>query len=413
MRWTDIWILYSREMRGALRERSVVVNSLVLPLVLYPVLLWATFAAIQFVQGQQDRLESRVVLDGVGDELAERIRELEGVSFEEPEPGVDAEEAVRTGDVDAVLTADGELGPDVRFELVYDASEDRSRRARDRLEGAVSAWRDELVEGELETRGVGPPDREIYRIDRRNVATGEEVGAFLLGLMVPMLMIIMIAVGCYYPAVDSTAGEHERSTWETSMTLAASRTSLLLGKYFYVATMGLLAGLINLFAMTVSMRTILGPLLEDAGETMSFAIPASAVPLVVVAAALLSLFIAAGMMLFAAFARTFKEGQSMIGPFYMVVILPPLLVQSPDLELDLKMAAIPIVNVTLLFRGALQGVVPWLPTLVTLVVEAATIALLLALARRVLEYEDVVVGTYEGSLAGLIKDRLLPGRRSG
>ncbi len=75
------------------------------------------------------------------------------------------------------------------------------------------------------------------------------------------------------------------------------------------------------------------------------------------------------------------------------------------------MAAIPIVNVTLLFRSAIQGIYPWTAILVTLVVEAATIVLLLALARRVLTYEDVIVGSYEGSLGKLVKDRLLPGRR--
>ncbi len=71
----------------------------------------------------------------------------------------------------------------------------------------------------------------------------------------------MVAVGCLYPAVDTTAGEHERGTWETTLTLAASRFSIVIAKYLYVTTMGFIAGLLNLTAMTLSMGSVLAPLM--------------------------------------------------------------------------------------------------------------------------------------------------------
>ena len=46
----------------------------------------------------------------------------------------------------------------------------------------------------------------------------------------------LVAVGCFYPAIDSTAGERERSTWETLMTVSASRGSIIAAKYLYVAS---------------------------------------------------------------------------------------------------------------------------------------------------------------------------------
>lgn len=416
MRWSDVRLLYVRELRTALRERSIVVNSLVLPLLMYPLLLWGAFAAITFVQGQEERLASRVVLEGVPGEIVDGLLEDERVEKAELSPGEEGEDAVRAGRVDAVLLGrevESSGVRDVAFHLLYDGSEDRGRRARERLEGAVASWRDGRVEDELAARGVERSEVELFRLERVNVASSEQVGSFLLGLLVPLLMIIMIAVGCFHPAVDATAGEHERSTWETSITTAASRESLVVAKYLYVATLGLAAGLINLFAMTVSMGAVLGPLLAESGEALSFAVPLSSLPLVVVAAGLLALFVAAGMMLFASFARTFKEGQSMVGPFYMLVIVPPLLVQSPDIRLDLETALVPVVNVTLLFRAAIQGVWAWDAVALTVVVELATIVALLWLARRVLAYEDVVSGTYGGSLVRLVRDRLLPKRRKG
>ncbi len=122
---------------------------------------------------------------------------------------------------------------------------------------------------------------------------------------------------------------------------------------------------------------------------------------------LLALFLAAGMMIFAAFARTFKEGQSMVTPFYLVAILPPIMVMSPDLELNLKLALVPIANVALLFRAAIGGEYQWPLIALTLVVELVTVILCLALARLVLGFEDVLTGSYSGSFGKFLKERVL------
>ena len=45
--WREVRVLYSREMRGALRERAIVLNSILIPVFLYPFLLWAAFTAVQ------------------------------------------------------------------------------------------------------------------------------------------------------------------------------------------------------------------------------------------------------------------------------------------------------------------------------------------------------------------------------
>ena len=61
----------------------------------------------------------------------------------------------------------------------------------------------------------------------------------------------------------------------------------------------------------------------------------------------LSLFVPASQLLVASFARTFKEGQSLVGPFYMLLILPMLFIQGPDTQPTLQLALIPVVNVAL------------------------------------------------------------------
>ncbi|MCP4663797.1 MAG: ABC transporter permease [bacterium] len=415
MNWHDIRILYLRELRAALRERGIVINSILLPLLLYPVLLWLVFSAMTFIRGQEERFVSRIALVNLPEEHAELRRELEDseqVELVEP-PTQRPAEPIRGGELDAVAefqpaAGDGEgLDGNFRLLLIFDASKDRSDKARERVVEALDDYRERWVRREADALGVGPEQWEPFRIARRNVASGRELGAFVLGLLLPLLMIIMIAVGCFYPAVDATAGEHERSTWETLMSVAASRSSIVTAKYLYVATMGCVAGVLNVAAMTFSMRAIMAPMLGDDPGELSFQIPLVALPVMAVAAMMLALFLAAGMMLFASFARTFKEGQSMVGPFYMLAIIPPLFVQSPDLELNLKLALIPIVNVVMVLREAIGGHFNWPLIGVTVVVEFVTVVLILGLARRVLQFEDVLLGSYSGSLGKFLKQRVL------
>jgi sodium transport system permease protein len=165
-----------------------------------------------------------------------------------------------------------------------------------------------------------------------------------------------------------------------------------------------------LTGLLVTMRGILGAAFGDRVGDLNFAVPLTAVPLLVVTTVLLAFFVAAGMMIFASFARTFKEGQSMVGPFYLLCLLPPLLVQAPDLTLTPKLALIPIANVSLLFRDAIAGRFDLPLVALVLAVEVATVAACLFVARWILQFEEVLIGSYAGSLGKLVKAKL--GRRA-
>lgn len=409
-RWQDVRIFYLREVRAALRERSIVVNSILVPLLLYPVLLWLMFLAITFAQGQEERFVSRVAWQGE-QRPAALEKEMGGADKVEWQAsgGEEADRlAILGGELDLSVAAESDpaFGGNLRLRLLFDASKERSAKARERLGAAAGRFRGIVLEEEATKRSLPAAAWKQVYLQRENVSSDREMGAFLLGLLAPLVMVIMIAVGSVYPAVDSTAGERERSTWETTFTTAASRGSILLAKYFYVTTFGLIAGLLNLVAMAISMPMVLAPLLEEGDEKMTFAIPWASLPLILVAATLLAAAIAAGMMILAAFARTFKEGQSMIGPVYMLAILPTVLVSSPDLQLTAGWALVPVANVILLFREAIAGIYQWPLIGLTLLVQTALVAACLYLARQVIQLEEVWIGNYGGNFQRFLKERL-------
>lgn len=417
----DVRTLYLREMRAALRERSIVVNSILIPILLYPFMMWAMVTGLTLVQGQTEGFVSRLAVTALGSSADAVLRDLRRHDRIEILAGTfdDPLAALRAGDLDAVV----ELGPgrgdaaavpgSLTAVVVFNGSRERSRAAQQRLDEVLRDHETRILSQRAVDLGLEETTWQRFTLLVRNLATGKEMGAFLLGLMLPLFFVVMVAVGCFYPAVDATAGERERNTWETTMSLGTARIHVVAAKYLVVTTFGFLAGVLNLAAMTLSMGAILRPLLspEDAGLTLR--IPLGAVPILAGAALLLAAFVAAGMLLFASFARTFKEGQAMITPFYMLILLPAVFLSVPGIELTLPLALVPVVNVALVIREAIGGTLQWPPVVAAALSGAATIVLCVHLATLALRFEDVVMGSYGGSLGRLVKQRLLGrGRRS-
>lgn len=413
-RWREVLTLYTYEIRSALRERTIVVNSFVIPMVLYPAVLWMTFTGLEFVRGQTADQTSRITIVGLTDAHGDLDRSLRQTPHLEVMPPARsraaAERSVTSGEIDAVLQfepAPAEGFPDnVRGRIFFDGSRERSDAARVRLRDALRAYRERRLREEAFARGITPGAWAGFALDDRNVASSAQMGQFILGLMLPLFFVVMVSVGCFYPAVDSTAGERERGTWETLMSTPAARTSIVAAKYLSVTTFGCIAGLLNVAAMVLTLGGILAPLAGQANAAVSFRVPLLAVPVLAVGAILLAGFVAAGMMVFAAFARTFREGQTMVQPFYMAVAIPTVFLGSRGTELTLGLAAVPVVNIALVTRQALSGVFHVPHIAVTVAVSLAAIAALLLVATAIIASEDVMLGSYRGTFATFVRERL-------
>ncbi|MDT8340862.1 MAG: ABC transporter permease subunit [Longimicrobiales bacterium] len=430
----DVWTLYRRELRSAFRERTIVVNSILMPIFLYPVLLWVMFTAQTYIQGLNEGFTSRIALvDPVPADHAsvlDSLRGREGVRLRgDPEeetptgpPDIliesEALALLRSGAVDAVVGfrppegAGSTLPGNFRVQVRFDGTESRSERARDRVESVLAGYRDTWVQREAERLGMGVEDRVRFLVDVESVSTSREMGTMILGQMLSFFLIIMVALGCFVPSVDTTAGERERSTWETLMTVAASRASVVTAKYLYVATLGIAAGVLNVTAVFLSVGAVLRPLLQGSGEEITFSIPLAAVPVMLAGAVALALFFSAAMMLLASFARSFKDGQALVQPVYWLVFLPLLLGQQTDRTLTPAIASVPVANVSMMIRDAINGVFLWPLIAWTLVVTLATVALALTGARFALRFEDFLLGSFDGSFWRFVRDRISRRRRT-
>ncbi len=414
--WRDVRVLWGREVRGALRERAVLLNGVLLPLILYPLLLWVAISALGFVSGRSERTPSRVEVSGAEQAYAEIVAALESapdssVRLVQRRAGLPvAVSGVTAGDTDVVVEVgapDPALPAGLEVLVHYDRSRTASRQALGRVEAALHELRDQRLEEAAADLGLPGTIVRPVRVEMVNVSSDQAVGATVLGLMIPLFLVISVALGCLVPAVDTTAGEHERGTWETLMTTPASRASVVTAKYLYVAVFGAVAGMLNVLALSLSLGPMMAPLqgIDETGVGLVVRLAPATLAIMAAGAVILALFFAAAMMPLAAFARTFKDGQALVTPVFYLALLPLLLGQQTDRTLTPALATIPVANVAMAVRDAIQGIFVWPLLAFTAMVNLVLVVGFLSFAVWMLDFEDLTLGTRTGTPWRMLRDR--------
>lgn len=382
--------------------------SVLIPLLFYPFILWLLVTTLTFLQGQQERLQPRL---GYRPHLTQGLQagfihalEKSGKFLVFP---ITASEDPRLS-YDAYLDTNPTASPDhliLSFRGDTSLGQEASRRVQDIFKKLQhdrrSLW--------LKKHKLSAEILEPFHIKSTSISESSDVGGYLLGSLLPIGLLIMTALGGAYPAVDTTAGERERGTWETLQSCGPSITAIVLSKYLFVSLMCCLSGLLNMTAMLISIRSILAPMLRQ-HQDVSFEVSPSTLAVLVLGVVFISLFLGAALLLCAIFARTFREGQALVTPMFMLIALPLLPLSNPSQQLTATTSLIPLVNLALIWREALQGSFRFLYLAQTTLSLSIVIALFLALGSHILKNETLmsdrgIEPTLQGILTALRKPK--------
>jgi sodium transport system permease protein len=298
----DAAIVFVNEIRIQFRDGHVLLSALLLPLLLYPLVFWATGEFITVGTGSLEKTASRIGVpsSAVAHPLVARLgREAEARVL----PVAGGASAVISGRVDAFLDLPPGGALDAPVTLFYDASRPRSVRARERLDIWLEAARRDALNEAFAERGETSGRTVVFGRETENVATPSEMGGFLLGMLLPLTMVGMTTMGAFYPAIDVLVGERERNTLETLLASGAGRAAIVAGKYLTVVAAAVVAGTLNLGSMLLTALQFLRSF--DEMPEQGYALPPMAVPTLLLGSLLLGAFFGAAMILLASMARTF------------------------------------------------------------------------------------------------------------
>jgi sodium transport system permease protein len=248
--------------------------------------------------------------------------------------------------------------------IVKNRADDKSVVAYARVREVLDAWEDEILRQRLSAAELPEELTKPVGSSPLDLAAEEQISANVWSKMFPALLVIMAVTGAFYPAVDVAAGEKERGTMETLLICPATRTEIVLGKFFTVMGFSMSTALLNLLSIGTTWQYMLsvaggagkGALAQAGAVTLPTA-PALAWLLILLVP--LSAFFSAMCLALATFARSSKEGQYYLTPLLMVSIGLTVFCLSPAVEIypvhqaSWFYSVMPVVNIALLLKALL------------------------------------------------------------
>lgn len=362
MFWSNVWTVYAKELRDSLRDRRAVISMFVVPTLVIPLLMLTAGAVMAKVVKKAQAEASPIVIVGGADspETVAALRadpRLRVVAVEGDFRRMIADKRVRAAvelppGFEAALTA----GAPVAVTLHYNEGELKSGFGLNELERFFRELRERTVADRLKARGLPEDLVKPFTVQRNNAAP-EKTGGNLFGGIVPYLIILLCFTGAMYPAIDLTAGEKERGTMETILSSPVNRTALVLGKFLTVLTASLATMACTLGSMLLCI--LMGGMVMVATAATSLRLDPLGVLGVFVMVLPVAVLFAAVLLAVALFAKSTKEAQTYVSPMAIVIVLPAMIGMMPGVELNAKLALVPILNVSLACKEMLSGEWHW------------------------------------------------------
>lgn len=369
-----------KELTESLRDRRTLINSLLIGPILAPLffIFILKLALERSVANQDERSPVTVVNAAGAPNLVQQLRER-GLEVTLREGSI--------ADIRAWITAENELvvlrvppafgerfgkGEPAAVELYADGSRQEAGKRSQRLREALAGYASLVGSLRLQARGISPAVVQPIVIDDVDVSTPSARATLILG-MLSYVILLATLMGGLYLAIDATAGERERGSLESLLTLPVTREHLIYGKIAATAVMMLAALAMVSASIAVSLRAI--PL-ETFGMSANFGpstiwrVFATVAPFALLAAGLLTVV--------ASFTRTYKEAQSWLGVVLLVPTVPIAIASVLEVAPQASLMLVPSLSQHLLIQGLIRG--EPLPTAWAILAAASCLVLGMALA---------------------------------
>lgn len=386
-----IGILAKKEIMEILRDKKTLIIMIVMPMLLYPMLLIGISLGMSMImQSQMDDVHT--VGYRAGDE--KYVELLKGV-YEENKEELDFElvwEPMENDGVDARLWF-AEDTDGIHMKVAYTSTDQGSDYTESALKELAELYREKLLRANLEQEGLMEDFLYPVTYKSEDSASVSESVAFNIGGSIGMLLITMILLGAFYPAVDVTTGEKERGTLETLLTLPVTNFQMIMSKYISVSLFACVTAVVSVISLGGSVLFLMfGLPAEVAGEMGQIPVGTflSYIPMLLAAVIATAMLITAICMCFCIFAKSTKEANNYMTPIMLIIMFASMVGMIPTVTLDYKLSLIPLVNVSLLIKQVLAQQVDWVIAGITILVNIGYSVIAIWIVARMYDSEDIL-----------------------
>lgn len=401
MKGTIVKSVFKKEMMDILRDKKTLFMTVILPILLYPALI----ILMTYVMSSSNTSLAQKTLNIAFSEVpnAEVMSKIETLTKENGKLNIveveDYEAALLKGEIAAYVAAQ-RSGYTTDYKIYINSSEEDGRQASSRLQKILEEYKETLISERISE--VGLDEIAILQpitYSVQDTAKSEQVAGYLLGTILPFILVLGILTGAIYPSIDIMAGEKERGTLETLLTLPISNLELVMGKYLAVSLSALVSAIMSLLSISFSV----GFLFLSASElveasSMNMDLSKLILPLMItfICICVFTLVISAISMCVCSLAKSFKEAQNAMTPLMIVAMILSYASMIPNLELNTVTASLPVVNIVLLIKSVLTFKYDLSLLMIVLISNIGFVIIAVWLLSKLFKSEEVLFGGGRG-----------------
>jgi sodium transport system permease protein len=385
-----IWI-FRKEIREMFRDKRVRSGALFTPFFM----VLATFFLIGMIVGAVGKPQDRKIYVVNKEHPVAAAFEKAKLKIEPVKDRAEAEKLVREGKARLVLIFPIESSPtsgQVKIDAIFDPKEERGKIELAQMQAIIGKLSQEALKVFLKERSIPETAAEPLVIVEKPLQIGDKASAgdFLVQ-MLPYLIVIWAFFGGMGSVGDLVAGEKEKQTLETLLISPVQRSEVTCGKFlalFSICAASSLSALAAVVAVNVVKIPILEPVLQ--GSSLSLGM----VSMILLALLPTAAFFAAIMLLVSTHAKNIREAQTQLSLVSLVVLIPAMMSQVIgflDFAKTNVVFLVPVLNTSVVIRGALIGKPNWVGLAITAVLFLTLAAALLTICVRLFKSEKVLV----------------------
>ncbi len=323
---TKILVIVWKELLDAFRDKRTIFTAVLLPFIIMPLSLGLP---IFFMSPKSNPPHVAVLVqDTKAKKLVDELGGIGVVKLSTLTGNENLTELIVKNMYDLVLVIPNNFskvldsGGTAKLLVFFDSSNMRSEMGVEIINGFFSSVSEKIVKERLQklnlTEQIIKPMR-VVRVTVKTVPTGISFIGFLIPYFIGLFSVI---AGSHY-AVDTTAGEKERRTLETFLTMPVTRAQIVIGKYVSVSILSFLSIVFQIIGLAAGFIFFMTNLTGVGGisKAVEFNLTIPDISLIVFSAVLTGMIGNALLMLTGVFSKSFKEAQQYTGYVTMAIVM--------------------------------------------------------------------------------------------
>jgi len=337
----DSLIILKKELRRIFTDRRLLLMLVVLPLVMLPLMYSFMGKANKTRMTEINAYTSRIAVcagEGSGEVSDLFLQSLEALNASVEVADYNELDSLKQRVVNKNIEVlvvmpenmDGNILDNSVFDMsvFYNSTGDYSKYAFNQVDAVFAAVNDSIVKQRMLARGISEDMLTAYTINQHlaadetaDLAEEGSVMGKLIGVMMPFFIVIYLFGNSMKVGLDSVAGEKERGTLAILLVNQVSRLSIVLGKMTSVMVAAIVGALSSAIGLKIASRYLVD-MAGDSGEALTeYTMGSQAILQFAIVVIPLAILISSLVLLVSTYARNVKEGQGMIMPVYIAVMV--------------------------------------------------------------------------------------------